>query len=96
MRTSRSLRVLLQSRQRAPQPDSRRVLQRCMLQSVPRVKFQVGGDMKPYHIEDWAGNRMASGLTFDSFHSAWEWVYLNVAESEWDDVFVECESEEEP
>ena len=46
-----------------------------------------------FKIEDWAGNTMFNGKTFDSFDDGWAYIYENIKEETegdgtYDDVFV--------
>ena len=43
-----------------------------------------------YIIEDWIGNRMFPGDTFDSFEEGWDFIYEHIPDidNQYDDIFV--------
>lgn len=56
-----------------------------------------------YIIRDWAGNRIFKNMEFDTFEDAWQYIYENVDNSEFErtqnmdfDVWQELVVEEKP
>ena len=43
-------------------------------------------EMHPFIIQDWAGNRMFPEETFETYEDAWEFIYENVDNSEYDET----------
>lgn len=55
--------------------------------------------MKPkprYIIIDWASNVLFNGQEFESFEDAWGFVYEQLPEEDWEDIYVieSCETRE--